>query len=63
MQDCRVLVLAPSTLKEAQLDVHKESSIKSLKEGQYCGFDPCLRKLSISSLSAHRTWEPILKVE
>jgi hypothetical protein len=31
VQDCRVLVLAPSTLNEVQLGVHNESFIKSLK--------------------------------
>jgi hypothetical protein len=35
---------------------------KILKEGQNCGFDPSLRKLSIKSSLAHHASERILKV-
>ena len=34
-----------------------------LKEGQYHGFDPSLRKLCIKSLLGCCTLKPILKVE
>ena len=39
-----------------------ELSIKSFEEGQNCGFDPSLRKLSIKSSLACHVFEPILKV-
>ena len=39
-----------------------ELSVKSLEEGQICGFDPSWRKFSITSSLACRVLEPILKV-
>ena len=39
-----------------------ELSVKTLKEGRNHGFDPSLRKLSMTSLLACRVLKPILKV-
>jgi hypothetical protein len=37
-------------------------SVKSLKEGRNCGFDPALRKLSIKNPLAHCVLRPTLRV-
>ena len=39
-----------------------ELSVKSLKEGQNLGFDPCLRKLSMRASLGRHVREPTLKV-